>query len=154
MRSSCVISERLPLSSPRISFNGRILPSASYTPFVLSSFDASLTQEEFAAKAMAEYGVTAEQAGVMYSGFMSVLSDSGSRFDELSGYIDGSAGAMQNMADTMNDNLQGDLKILNSALEGLGISLYESVDNPMREVVQTATSMIGTLSDAVYRSGQ
>lgn len=120
---------------------------------LVESFDTSITQEEFAKKAMSEYGVTAEQAGVMYSGFMSVLSDSGSRFDELSGYIDGSAGAMQNMADTMNDNLQGDLKILNSALEGLGISLYESVDNPMREVVQTATSMIGTLSDAFKEGG-
>ncbi len=117
------------------------------------SFDTSLTQEEYAAKVMSEYGVTAEQAGVMYSGFMSVLSDSGSRFDELSGYIDDSTGAMQGMADTMNDNLQGDLKILNSALEALGISIYESVDNPMRDVVQTATSMIGTLSDAFKEGG-
>ena len=52
---------------------------------LVESFDTSITQEEFAKKAMSEYGVTAEQAGVMYSGFMSVLSDSGSRFDELSG---------------------------------------------------------------------
>lgn len=118
-----------------------------------AAFDTSMTQEEYAAKAMEEYGVTADQAGVMYSGFMSVLSDSGSRFDELSGYIDDSTGAMADMADTMNDNLSGDIKILQSALQGLGISVYEELDSPLRDVVQTATDMVGQLSDAFKEGG-
>ncbi len=117
------------------------------------SFDTSISQEEYAAQAMEKYGVTAEQAGVMYSGFMGVLSESGTRFDELSGYIAGSDGAMQDMANTMNDNLQGDIKILQSALEGLGISLYEGLDGPMREITQTATEMVGQLSDAFKEGG-
>ena len=101
-----------------------------------------------------ESGITDMDAMRTYAEELGLeLESSGNRFDELSGYIEGSDGAMQSMADTMNDNLQGDIKILQSALEGLGISVYENVDNPMRSVVQTATDMVGQLSAAFKEGG-
>ncbi len=48
------------------------------------------------------------------------LNNSSDRFNELSAEIADCDGAMQQMADTMNDNLEGDLAGFNSSLEGLG----------------------------------
>ena len=62
-------------------------------------------------------------------------------------------GAAQAMADTMNDNLKGQITLLQSALEGLGIQFYESVDNPMKDVVKTANDMVGQLSTAFSNGG-
>ena len=40
-------------------------------------------------------------------------------------------GASAEMAETMNDNLQGALALFKSAAEGLGIELYESIQTPL-----------------------
>ena len=53
-----------------------------------------------------------------------LLANSGERFDQLKGYIEDADGAAGQMADTMQDNLQGKMTTLNSALEGLGIGIY------------------------------
>ena len=55
-----------------------------------------------------------------------LLANSGDRFNELSGYIDNSDGAASNMAETMNDNLNGALKSLGSAFEGAMIVIGDS----------------------------
>ena len=56
------------------------------------------------------------------------------------------------MAATMQDNLAGQLTILKSGLEGLGISIYESLEKPLKEVAAVAVSVISDLNDA-YNSG-
>ena len=62
-----------------------------------------------------------------------LLAGCGEEFDNLAAAIDDSAGAMQNMADTQLDNLQGDITIMKSALEGLGIGVYENLQAPLRD---------------------
>ena len=64
-----------------------------------------------------------------------LLANSGERFKELSGFIDNSNGAAANMADTMNDNLKGQLTILKSQLEGVGIQLAETLIPLAKDVV-------------------
>ncbi|MGN0610049.1 MAG: phage tail tape measure protein [Oscillospiraceae bacterium] len=78
-----------------------------------------------------------------------LLGTSAERFDELSGYIDSCSGAAADMAATMDDNLKGDLTIMQSALEGLGIAAYEKFQTPMRTAVQSVTEDIGTLSHSI-----
>gem|GEM_PF-880234 len=78
-----------------------------------------------------------------------LLGTSAERFDELSGYIDKCSGAAADMAATMDDNLKGDLTIMQSALEGLGIAAYEKFQTPMRTAVQSVTEDIGTLSASI-----
>lgn len=78
-----------------------------------------------------------------------LLGTSAERFDELSGYIDNCSGAAADMASTMDDNLKGDLTIMQSALEGLGIAAYEKFQSPMRSAVQSITEDIGTLSQSI-----
>lgn len=75
-----------------------------------------------------------------------LLANSGERFDELSGYIRDSAGAAEDMAKTMNDNLKGKLTILGSALEGLGIEMYEEFQQPLKEAAETAIKSVDSIS--------
>jgi len=82
-----------------------------------------------------------------------LLAGCGDEFDNLADAIANSGGAMQDMADTQLDNLQGDITILQSGLEGLGIAAYESMNGPLRESVQLATSMVGEISDAFNQGG-
>lgn len=78
-----------------------------------------------------------------------LLGTSMERFDELAGYIDNCSGAAADMAKTMDDNLKGDLTIMQSALEGLGIAAYEKFQTPMRDAVQSVTEDISTLSQSI-----
>jgi len=82
-----------------------------------------------------------------------LLANSGERFDELSGYIADCDGAAANMADTMNNNLQGSVTILQSALEGLGIAVYEQMEEPLKEAVKVGNGYIDELSAALKENG-
>jgi TP901 family phage tail tape measure protein len=82
-----------------------------------------------------------------------LLANSGERFDELSGYMADCDGAAANMADTMNNNLQGSVTILQSALEGLGISVYEQMEEPLKEAVKVGNGYIDELSAALKENG-
>lgn len=65
--------------------------------------------------------------------------------EELSGFrteLYGADGAAQAMADTMTDNLSGDIAGLNSALEALQKQIFDSMQEPMRTVVQIITSNV------------
>ena len=78
-----------------------------------------------------------------------LLGTSAERFDELSGYIENCEGAASDMADTMSSNLAGDITIMQSALEGLGVSVYEKFSEPMRAAVQGVTETIGELTSRI-----
>ena len=59
-----------------------------------------------------------------------------------------SSGAAEEMAEIMQDNLAGDLTKLNSAFEGLQLTLYETANGSIREVVQSVTNdLIPAFSD-------
>ena len=81
-------------------------------------------------------------------GVNALLANSGQRFDELSDAIAKAEGSASNMAKTMNDNLKGKITILKSSLEGLGIAIYEKVEEPMKSAVDNITVGIGKLTDA------
>ena len=75
--------------------------------------------------------------------------------DKIRGYrdeLDKSAGAAEDMAGVMQDNLQGDLTEMNSALEGLGIAAYGAFGDKLRDGVQLATDVISGLTDAISRT--
>lgn len=76
-----------------------------------------------------------------------LLSGSGERFAELSNEIANANGTAKTMADTLEHNLKGKITILQSALEGVGIQIYKSMDAPLKDVV-------GTLEGYVNKIGQ
>lgn len=87
------------------------------------------------------------------SGLLAIVNASDDDFDKLSDAIYSCDGAAKRMADTMNDNLQGQITILKSGLEGLGISLYENMEAPLKEVVKEAQNMVQQLQDAFNNGG-
>lgn len=60
-----------------------------------------------------------------------------------------SDGAASNMAATMNDNLQGDLRTMNSALEEVGLTVFEELEEPLREAAQTFTRDVPKIGNSL-----
>lgn len=72
--------------------------------------------------------------------------------DEIEGYeeaLRGADGAAEKMAETMQDNLAGDMTKAESALEGLGVAAYSYIEGPVRGVVQGVTNIINGITDAI-----
>ncbi len=82
-----------------------------------------------------------------------LLAGCGDEWNKLAGEIGNAGGAMEKMANTQIDNLEGDITILKSSLEGLGIAAYEGFRDPMRQIVQLGTQMIGDLTAAMKKGG-
>ncbi|WMI81849.1 phage tail tape measure protein [Anaerotignum sp. MB30-C6] len=73
------------------------------------------------------------------SGLLAIVNASQSDYNKLSAAIQNADGSAQNMADTMNDNLKGDLTILGSTAESVGIRIYDKFETPMRNAAKAAT---------------
>lgn len=57
------------------------------------------------------------------------------------------------MADTMQNNLQGQITILKSGLEGLGIEIYESMSEPLTDAAKEAQNYVSRLTEAFTEGG-
>lgn len=117
------------------------------------NFDTAATAEENINKIMALTGVSAEEAGTIYQGLNSVLNENGTAWDDLAAKIADCDGAAADMAKTLNDNLKGDIIILGSALEGLGISIAETQDTYIRGIVQELTEYVSQLNSSFKSDG-
>ncbi len=84
------------------------------------------------------------------AGLLAMLGATSADYDKLTKSINNADGAAQRMADTMQDNLQGQLTVLKSGLEGTAITIYESMQKPLTEGVKTAVS---TLNDPRIQAG-
>lgn len=87
------------------------------------------------------------------SGMLAVINASDEDYNKLYENLSNCDGAAEKMAETMNDNLKGQVTLLKSSLEGLGIELYESVDNPLKDIVKSSKDMIDGLTNAFKNGG-
>src|SRR5699024_8773290 len=84
--------------------------------------------------------------------FRSVINASEEEYNDVAGAIDNSEGAASDMADIVNDNLKGSLKETMSAIQDLGISIYEILQPALMKVsekVREAVNWINNLSPAM-----
>ena len=82
-----------------------------------------------------------------------LLGSTGDEWDELQQSIIDSAGAAQEMADTQLDNLEGQLTILGSALEGFKLSLWENMRDPLTDLAKVGINAITELTEAFNDNG-
>lgn len=101
---------------------------------------AGLTESEKASAAESLVGKNA------MSGFLALMNASDADVEKLSGAIDGCNGAAQSMADTMNDNLEGQLTILKSQLQELAISFGEILLPAVKNIVSFLRGFIDVLN--------
>lgn len=87
------------------------------------------------------------------SGMLAIINASEDDWNKLTNAIDNSSGAAAEMAAIRLDNLEGDITILKSGLEGLGIEIYQEMNAPLRQVTQTGTDMIAQLNAAFQEGG-
>lgn len=75
------------------------------------------------------------------------------RWEELGAAIGDSAGAAEQMAKTQLDNLQGDITLFKSALEGAQIALSDQLTPSLREFVQFGSEGLSELTTAFQDGG-
>lgn len=108
---------------------------------------ADMTTEQKANFANTVAGMEAQK------GLSAILNATEDDYNKLSAAIQNADGCALEMAETMQDNLQGQLTILQSGLEGLGISLYETFQGTAKDVVKEAQGMVQQLQDAFNAGG-
>lgn len=106
-----------------------------------------LPEDEQAAAAAAIGGQEA------MSGLLAIVNASESDFKKLANAIDNADGSAEQMADIMQNNLTGQLTIMRSAAEALGIEIYESIQQPLTDIVKAGTQAINELTEAFKTGG-
>lgn len=86
------------------------------------------------------------------SGLLAIVNASDADFSKLKSSIYNADGAAAEMAATMQDNLSGQLTILKSEAEGLGIEIYESIEIPLKNMAAAGVDALSKLNEA-YSSG-
>ena len=82
-----------------------------------------------------------------------LLGTSAERFEELGSAIENSTGAAQDMANVQLDNLEGDITLFKSALEGAQIVVSDQLTPTLREFTQFGTNAVSDLSAAFQEGG-
>ncbi len=81
------------------------------------------------------------------------LNNCSERYDELKGKVSDCDGAMAQMAATMNDTLEGDLKSLSSKAEAFGNAVYKNMNEPLRNAAQPGIGYLEQLTAAFNEGG-
>lgn len=81
-----------------------------------------------------------------------LLGTSAERWEEVAGAIGDAEGAAGKMADTQLDNLSGDLTLMQSAWEGMQISISELVMPALRVFAQFATTAIQNVTNFIHEN--
>ena len=126
--------------------NGQILPLIDVIKELREKF-GGLSESEQTAAASTLFGKEA------MSGMLAIINASDSDFTKLVDNINNADGAAKSMADTMQDNLQGQITILKSSLEGLGIELYQGMQEPLKEAAIEAQNYVNRLTGAFKDGG-
>lgn len=82
-----------------------------------------------------------------------LLGTSAERFEELGEKIGDAAGSAKDMAAVQLDNLQGDVTLFKSALEGVQIAFSDQVTPSLRDFVQLGTEGLGKIQDGLEKDG-
>lgn len=120
-----------------------------YEKNVESLTDKYYSSEE-ALKAQYAATIAGEQG---MSGLLAIVNSSDKDFQTLVNNINNSNGAAQEMADTMTDNLAGDMKMCQSATEALEYKISRLFNGPLRLLTQMKTAGITAITNAINGIG-
>ena len=84
-----------------------------------------------------------------YSGFLALMNAGAADVDKLRGAIESCGGASEQMAQTMQDNAAGAVTIMKSALEGLGIAVYDHFGEGLTHFVEEVTDVFSSLTQSI-----
>lgn len=126
--------------------SGKMKPLAEVIGDMREGF-SGLTEDEKATYAAMLGGQEA------MAGLLNIVNASEEDFEKLSNAINNCNGTAREMSDIMQDNLPGQITNLQSKLEILGVSLYETMQDTAKDVVKEAQGMVQQLQDAFNEGG-
>ena len=93
-----------------------------------------------------------------YSGFQTIMqgmSDkakaAGMSFEDYTKALEDCNGTASQMSKTMTDNLTGDIKSMQSALDELKLKIFEDAEQPLRSLVQTVTKTVVPAAEEIIK---
>lgn len=87
------------------------------------------------------------------SGLLAIVGASDADYQKLTDSIKNCDGAAANMAETMQDNLEGQLTILGSTAESLALEIYESVEGPLTDMTKLGIDAVSNLTEGFKTGG-
>ena len=87
------------------------------------------------------------------SGLLAIVNTSEAEYNKLADAVNNADGAAKQMADTMANNLQGQLTLLKSSAEGFGLALYDKIKVPLTEMASWAVESLNELTTAFNENG-
>lgn len=108
---------------------------------------AQMTEAEKVANAESIAGKTA------MSGLLAIVNATEADYEKLTGAVYNCTGAAQEMAEIRMDNLSGDFEFLTGELEGLGLQIYQDLNEPLRVGTQAVTEFLNELGKGMSETG-
>ncbi len=87
------------------------------------------------------------------SGMLAIINASEGDYNKLYESLNNSAGAAENMAKTMQNNLSGSIEQLGGGLETLGLTVYEKFKEPLKNAIDSAITAVDSLVDSFSNGG-
>lgn len=102
------------------------------------SLDGNMQRQAELAKAIAG---TNQYAGfqTLMQGMSQAAKDAGMSFEDYTAALEECSGTASEMSAAMTDNLTGDLKAMQSAMDELKLKIFEDAEQPLRNIVQWIT---------------
>lgn len=108
-------------------------------------------REAFSGLSEAEKNTQAEAVAGKYamSGFLALMNAGADDVDRLRGAIESCDGSAENMSQTMQDNTAGAVTVMRSALEGLGIAVYDHFGDKLAGLAEKLTGIFSDLTQSI-----
>lgn len=113
---------------------------------ILTDIRAAFSQLTESEKSQAAESIAGKNA---MSGFLALMNAGEEDVNKLRTAIESCDGASANMADTMTNNTAGAVTIMKSALESLGIAVYDKFGDEIRDSVEGITDIFTDLTDRI-----
>lgn len=112
----------------------------------MKSLDAVMNDLRKAFKGLSETEQTANAKAIAgqeaMSGLLAIVNAAPGDYEKLTKAVEESTGAAQNMAETMQDNVGGQLTLLKSKIEGIMITLFEHASKSMRDGINLVSDAL------------
>ena len=113
---------------------------------ILSDMRSAFSQLTQSEKSSAAESITGKYA---MTGLLTLMNAGAGDVDKLRGAIENCDGATADMADTMQNNVSGAVTIMQSALEGLGIAVYDKFGEKLKSTIGGLTDVFSNLTERI-----
>lgn len=113
---------------------------------ILSDMRSAFSQLTQSEKSSAAESIAGKYA---MTGLLTLMNAGAGDVDKLRGAIENCNGATADMADTMQNNGKGAVTILQSAIEGLGIAVYDKFSDKLKDSMNGITDIVSNLTERI-----